>query len=234
MQRTERMFQLVLLLRGGNIKTAQWLARELGVSERTVYRDMQGLSLSGVPVEGEAGVGYRIRPGWDLPPMMFDREEATALVLGVRMVSAWADPALQRAARRVLRKVQAVAPPRMAQDLGNSILFAPDFFIDDELSARLGEVRCALEGRRKIAMAYTRADGQQSERVVRPLALSFWGGAWSMSAWCELREDFREFRIDRIGAMRVCEETFEEEHGRTLVDYLARVQDEDCTQPARA
>jgi predicted DNA-binding transcriptional regulator YafY len=234
MQRTERLFQLVLLLRGGNIKTAQWLAKELGVSERTIYRDVQALSLSGVPIEGEAGVGYRIRPGWDLPPLMFSREEAKALVLGVRMVSAWADPELQRAARRVLDKVRAVAPPEMANDLTDSTLFAPDFCISRKLSARLGELRHALEAKRKVHIEYVRADGAGSDRTVRPLSLTYWGGVWSLSGWCELRDDFREFRVDRMQTLTVVAETFEETPGQTLQDYIAKVQAEEWPPPEDA
>lgn len=200
MRRADRLFQLVFLLRRGPITTARNLARELQVSERTVYRDIQALSLSGVPVEGEAGVGYILRREFELPPLMFTGDEAKALVLGARIVQAWGDPALQQAARRVLDKVSAVTPP--------------------EVRETLGLVRHALDSSRKIHFTYERADGAASRRTVRPLGLFYWGNTWSFAAWCELRRDFRNFRLDRMNGPSLLDTAFKAEKGKTLNDYL--------------
>ena len=149
--------------------TAHELSQILEVSERTVYRDVQSLILSGIPIEGEAGVGYVLRRGMELPPLMFTNEEAKALVLGARMVQAWGDPLLERAAKRVLEKIDAVAPPAVQKELAARTLQAPQFHIDREMRERLGLVRQSIDERRKLRFAYERADGEQTQRTVRPL-----------------------------------------------------------------
>jgi predicted DNA-binding transcriptional regulator YafY len=223
MRKAERLFQLALIMRAGRVVTAHRLARELGVCERTIYRDMEALTLAGVPIDGEAGVGYRMRPGWELPPLMFDREEAKALMLGVRMVRAWADPALRRAAGRVLEKVEAVAPPALLNALSDETLLAPGFHVSREVAARLQVVREAIETHHKLRLAYTRADGESSKRTVRPLGLVYWGSTWTLSAWCEERRAFREFRIDRMQSCTPLKSTFPDEPGKRFKDYLAQV-----------
>lgn len=228
MNRAERLFKLVLLLRRSRTTTARQLARELDVSERTVYRDVQSLVLSGVPVDGEAGVGYVLRREYDLPPLMFDNEEAEALLLGARMVQAWGDSGLERAAKGVLDKVRAVAGPTLRASLDSQTLLVPDFHINEDVRQKLGVVREGVRQQRKIQFHYTRADGAQAVRVVRPLGLFYWGTTWSFGAWCELRKAFRNFRVDRMGDMTLTDRHFESEPGKLLDDYLRGIQTEDC------
>lgn len=226
MRRADRLFQLILLLRRGRVTTAEKLARELQVSERTIYRDVQALSLSGVPIEGEAGVGYILRREFELPPLMFTREEAKALVLGARMVQAWGDAELKLAARNVIEKVGAVAPPDVKAAFDDETIQAPAFHVPEDVRACLAQVRKALEGRRKIRMGYTRADGAPSTRTVRPLGLFYWGNTWSLAAWCELRMGFRNFRLDRMGELKVLKTVYKEEAGKSLNDFIRAVSDE--------
>jgi predicted DNA-binding transcriptional regulator YafY len=219
MRRADRLFQIVLCLRRRRVVTARDLARALGVSERTIYRDVQELSACGMPIESAAGVGYRLLRGFDLPPLMFDREELQALRLGARMVRSWADPDLSQAASNALRKIEAVLPPEL--DIAGETLFAPHLH---PYPVRLvGLLRRAAADQQKARIGYTRPDGDLSERTVRPLGLFYWGATWTLLAWCELRQDFRSFRLDRIGEVEVTEEPFQPETGKTLEDFLARL-----------
>ncbi len=223
MRRADRLFRIIQLLRRRSVATAAWLAQELEVSERTVYRDIRDLSLSGVPIEGEAGVGYVLRRGFDLPPLMFTEAEIEAMVLGARVVTSWADPAMAKAAADALARVEAVLPDRLRERLTSTPLFAPGFRVPTQVLEKLAPLRGALESRRKVRLAYTDEAGADSERMVRPLGLFFWGTTWSLTAWCELREDFRSFRLDRMRAMSVATDRYTEEPGRTIEDYFARV-----------
>lgn len=226
MHKAERLFQLVMLLRRSRTITARDLAIALEVSERTIYRDIQSLILSGVPVEGEAGVGYILRRDFDLPPLMFSREEAQALSLGAQMVRAWGDPTLERAARAVLDKVRAVAPPALLSEFESRTLRVPDFHIDPCIREKLGIVREGIVRCERIQFEYERADGAASSRTARPLGLFFWGSVWSFAAWCELRRGFRNFRVDRASAISLTGERFVTEPGKTLEAYIASVEKE--------
>lgn len=228
MHKAERLFQLVILLRRSRTITARDLADQLGVSERTIYRDIQSLVLSGVPVEGEAGVGYILRRDFDLPPLMFTSEEAQALLLGARMVQAWGDADLEAAARGALDKVRAVASRAMLDALDSQTILVPDFHIDPIVRKRLGIVRRGILEQRKIRFEYTRADGERAERTVRPLGLFYWGNTWSFAAWCELRRAFRNFRVDRMGGMAVLPEQFANEPGKSLEEYIEAIEKEVC------
>ena len=225
MRRADRLFQIIQLLRRRNVATAGWLAGELEVSERTVYRDIRDLMLSGVPIEGEAGVGYVLRRGFDLPPLMFTDAEIEAMVLGARVVTSWGDAGLAKAAADALARVESVLPDRLKARLTGTPLFAPGFHVPQQVAASLTVVRGAIDARRKVRMAYTGADGAGTERTVRPLGLFFWGTTWSFAGWCELRTDFRSFRLDRIGRLDVLPERFQDEAGRTIDDYFARRDD---------
>lgn len=220
MRRADRLFQLIQLLRRRNVATAAWLATQLEVSERTVYRDVRDLMLSGVPIEGEAGVGYILRRGFDLPPLMFSEAEIEAMVLGARVVKSWGDAGLAKAADEALARVEAVLPDRLRERLNRTPLFAPGFHIQATFAQSLGVLRRAIDERRKVRLAYTAADGSDTDRTVRPLGLFFWGPSWSLAGWCELRGDFRSFRLDRMRELTPLPERFADEPGRTLDDYL--------------
>lgn len=227
MRRADRLFQIVGLLHARRLVTAATLAEELSVSVRTVYRDVADLVDGGVPIEGEAGVGYRMAKGWDLPPLTFDREEIEALVVGARMAQANADPALADAARRALVKIEAAIPPPMRRVLLATPLFAPIRRNRDTFRSQALEVlRTAIGQRQKVALSYTRADGAQSTRTIRPVGLYFWGQWWSIAAWCELREGWRSFRLDRTDGLDVLDETYPEDEGTTLEAYVRWIEAE--------
>lgn len=235
MRRADRLFQIIQILRTRRtVITASRLAEELEVSERTVYRDISDLIVSGVPIEGEAGVGYVLRRGFDLPPLMFTREEIEALVIGIRLVSSWTDTQLARAARQALSKVEAVLPPALHTKLTNTHLYAPDIFIPTAMARAMAPIRVAIEHSRKLHFDYAREDGLHSERTVCPLALFYWGSAWTLGAWCELRTDFRNFRLDRIGALNLLDDNFGPEPGRTLEDFYRRMSEQTHEYPRPA
>jgi predicted DNA-binding transcriptional regulator YafY len=223
MRRADRLFQIVnVLRRRRTATTAAHLAERLGVSERTVYRDIRDLILAGTPIDGEAGVGYRIRPGYDLPPLMFDRDEIQALVLGARIVRQFGDPALARASDAILGKVAAIVPKDLAPLVAGTRLFVPSTIGAGRSADALTLAREALLARRKLELSYATTEGATTTRTVRPLGIFFWGRTWTLAAWCELRQDFRNFRLDRIARSTMLDETFEDETGKALRDMLAR------------
>ncbi len=221
MRRADRLFQLVQLLRNKRMTTADLIAAELRISKRTVYRDIADLQRSGIPVRGEAGVGYRLERGFELPPLTFNSDEIEALVIGARMAEAFGDPEMARAARSAMTKVEAVLPGPLRRVLQDTALFAPAMPWHAERARGLQLLRQATAERRRLSFAYVRADGESSERVVRPLGLYFWGNAWSLAAWCELREAYRNFRPDRMTGVQVLHEPFDGADGIDLAGYVA-------------
>ena len=222
MRRADRLFQIVQLLRRRRtVATAKQIAAKLEISERTVYRDIRDLVLAGTPIDGEAGVGYRLRPDYDLPPLMFDREEIQALVLGVRIVRQVGDAALARASDSILAKVATVLPKELEPLLAETRLFAPARIRGSRSADALAVTREALTSQRRIGLRYANERGEETERIIRPLGVFFWGKTWTLAAWCELRVDFRNFRLDRVSEATLLDR-FEEEPGRTLRDLLAR------------
>jgi predicted DNA-binding transcriptional regulator YafY len=226
MRRADRLFQIVQHLRGRRLTTAAQLAGWLQVSARTVYRDIRDLGISGVPVEGEAGVGYRLRPGFDLPAIMFTIDEVEALVAGARMVESWGGPALGSHARSAIAKIALALPPARREEIESTRLFAPGFLVPQGAAAGLETVRQAILQRRKLHIEYVDGSNRASARTLDPLALNFWGTTWSIAAWCESREDFRVFRLDRIRSLQMGDEKFEEVPGRTLEDFVRSVSGE--------
>jgi predicted DNA-binding transcriptional regulator YafY len=196
------------------------LAEKLEVSERTIYRDVADLVASGVPIDGEAGVGYILRSGFDLPPLMFTREELAALTLGARFVKAWGGARLALAAEEALVKIEAVLPDREKRVVAETNLFAFGFSLPDETREVVDRLERAIAERRRMHVVYEALDGERSERDLRPLGLYHWGKVWTLAAWCELRSDFRNFRADRITELADCGDTFRDEPGRTLRDFL--------------
>lgn len=222
MRRADRLFQIAQYLRGRRLTTARQLADWLAVSERTIYRDVRDLSLSGIPIEGEAGVGYRIRAGFDLPPLMFAPDEIDALVIGMRMVQAWGGPQLGASAAAALAKITLALPKDKRDFVEATALFAPDFHIDPLHGERLESVRQAIARRCKLILDYVDADARHTCRTIWPLALYFWGGNWSLAAWCETRSGFRSFRLDRIGTLQHAD-IYPEQEGRRLADFVRSV-----------
>lgn len=232
MRRAERLFQIVQLIRGRRLSTATFIAERLDVSERTVYRDVAELMAQGVPIEGEAGVGYRMNAGFDLPPLMFTKDEAQALVASVRLAQPRLDAALARQAEGALSKILAVLP-RAARAAAESLaLYAPAIGIDDTTRQRLEVLRVATEARQKLRIDYLDAQEQPSQRTVRPLGSFYWGAVWTLAAWCESRAGIRSFRVDRIQALQVLDERFRDEPGKTLADLFRRIEGE-RSRPSR-
>jgi predicted DNA-binding transcriptional regulator YafY len=218
-RRADRLFRIVQRLRRRSTVTATVLAAELEVSLRTVYRDVQDLVVSGVPIRGEAGVGYTLAKGFDLPPLMFNEEEIEALVLGARIVESRGDAALAAAARDVLTKVEAVLPARLKENLADAPLFALGFRRRPGVD-HLRALRGAIRDRRKISFGYRDRADAATARTVQPLGVFYWGDVWSLGAWCELREGFRNFRLDRMNDLAVLEQVFVSAPGRTLRDFF--------------
>ncbi len=223
MRRADRLFHLIQRVRGRRLTTAAWLAQRLEVSERTIYRDVADLLHQGVPIEGEAGVGYRLGAGFDLPPMMFTQEEAKALVASVRMAQAWLDPALAASAEDALGKILSVLPADARAAAESLAVFAPTGGLPAPAQRTLQTLREAAQERRKVFINYKDVADKTSERTLRPLGCFYWGKVWTLAAWCEQRQDFRSFRIDRVSYVRRLDEQFRDEPGRTLAD-LARLE----------
>jgi predicted DNA-binding transcriptional regulator YafY len=179
---------------------------------------------SGVPIEGEAGVGYVLKAGFDLPPLMFKEAEIEALVLGARIVETWADAELAEAASNAIAKIEAVIPERLRGYMADTALLAPSSWHMAPVSFDVADIRRAVRGLIKVHFRYSDVLGQGSERTVRPLSLAYFGPVWILAAWCELRDDFRTFRLDRIADFAVTGERFKPERGKTLHDFLKRPQ----------
>ncbi len=220
MRRADRLFQIVQFLRTRRVTTARWLAERLEVSERTIYRDIQDLLANAVPIEGEAGVGYVIRKGYDLPPLMFTPEELSALALGASIVDSWADVALSTAAQSALSKIESSLPSALKGKLADQRLFSPMQRLSPEAAHNMAELRRAMDERAKLRIRYTRLDGVSSERVIWPLGLFFWGQVWTLGAWCEKRRSLRNFRMDRIHSLQWLEKTYPDMPGRRLQDLI--------------
>lgn len=220
MRRADRLFQIVQLIRGRRLSTAQFLAQRLEVSERTVYRDVADLMAQGVPIEGEAGVGYRMRPGFDLPPLMFTHDEAQALVAAVRIARSRLDTALSSDAEAALSKILAVLPAPARAAAESLAVYAPEVHFDADTRARLETLRRATEARRFVTIRYVDLKDQPSERRLRPLGCFYWGAVWTLAAWCEVRSAFRSFRVDRIRQLDVADTSFRDEPGKTLADLF--------------
>jgi predicted DNA-binding transcriptional regulator YafY len=223
MRRADRLFLIIHALRGRRTALqARALAQTLGVSLRTVYRDVADLQLSGVPIEGEAGVGYVLRKGADIPPLMFSADELEALVVGTRFVRAFAGEKLAQGAQTALMKIEAVLPPALRERSERTRIYAPVWRDEHQaaFAARLDQLHAAIEAQQVLRLAYRDEGGALSTRQVEPLCLAFWGGKWTLGSWCRLRRDFRNFRPDRIETLDDANERFEERPGCDMAAYL--------------
>ncbi len=229
MRRADRLFQIVQYLRGGRLLTARALADRLEVSDRTIYRDIADLVGSGVPIEGEAGIGYLMRSGYDLPPLMFNRAEIAALVAGARMIRSFGGADMALAAEEALTKIEAVLPEALRASAAGVAIDAHDAgALSDKDRAMVDRLDRATADHLKVTLVYRDAEGRPSERTVRPLGLWFWGKVWTLIAWCELRDDFRMFRIDRIAAATESA-PFRPERDKSLKTFL---QSDACRRPS--
>lgn len=220
MRRTDRLFDLVTALRDGRLHRAQDLADRLGVSVRTLYRDMETLQASGIPVEGERGVGYILTAPVTLPPLNLTLLELEALELGMAVVAEAADPELQAAARSLSGKIDAVIPADRTAPK-DSWAFAVHPFADAARGFRhMPSLRAAIRARQKLSLSYRNAEGAASARTIRPLQMDYRGRVWTLTAWDETTSGFQTFRVDRIDDLRALPELFVDEPGKSLADYL--------------
>ena len=213
MNRTERLFALMdALRRHRRPVTAASLADELGVSLRTIYRDVQVLIGLGAPIDGEAGLGYLLRPGFFLPPLMFSEDELEALVLGARWVARQSDTALTQAASNALAKIAAASPKDLRDAMANTGLWVAPIAKDASAVADVKLVREAIRREHKLRIAYVAETGASTERAIWPIAMAFFERRQTVAAWCELRRAFRHFRTDRITAMTPTGERYPTRH----------------------
>ena len=217
MRRTDRLFDLIQILRDGRLHRAGEMAERLGVSVRTIWRDMATLMASGLPVEGERGVGYILRAPITLPPMSLTGAELDALRAGVRLVAEGADPALARAARVLAIKIASVTPAPPEDDGDDLFVFTGKE--TNRATAHVPILRRAIKSRQRLTLTYIDPDGRETHRDIRPLALDLKSRVWSLAAWCEHRNGFRNFRVDRIMAITETGEVFRHQPGQTLADY---------------
>jgi len=219
LSRSERLLALLQALRRRRSPVSgRVLAEELGVSLRTLYRDILSLQGQGAEIEGEAGLGYVLKPGFWLPPLMLSQEEIEALVLGARWVGARTDDKLARAARDAIAKISAVLPPRLRDDVEASTLIVPGKAAD-AAALDLAPIRVAIRSERKLALEYRDAQGARTERTIWPFGVGYFDEARVVMAWCELRQGFRHFRADRIASCRPLETRYPLSRRRLLKDW---------------
>lgn len=224
MTKAERLFELTLLLRSRRTAiTAETIAELMQISPRTVYRDVQSLIMAGVPVTGEPGVGYMIRPGNHLPPLLFTPDELQALIVGSRMVQAFTDKDLAQGARTAELKIRSVLTEQLKRHAEQQPYRIPIMESDDPLREVHGRLRRACEQHHKIRVFYQDEKQLQSERILWPLAMVGWSGVWTLLAWCELRRDYRNFRFDRIESLEVLAEQFNPTEEINIAHYLRHI-----------
>jgi predicted DNA-binding transcriptional regulator YafY len=234
MRRADRLFDIIQTLRTARKPmTAAMLAEALEVTVRTIYRDVATLQARRVPIEGEAGVGYVLRRGFDLPPLMFTVEEIEAVTVGARLVQRLRDRELQAAARRVLDKVTVVLPESLRSHLDRP------FYVSSGLAAEpqgidIAELRGAIRDQRKLRIAYVDERRRRTRRTIWPLAMAYYVDVTLVGAWCELRKDLRNFRVERIENARMLAERFQDPQGRLLAQWLELPKERAGDRPGEA
>lgn len=220
MRRADRLFRITEILKHKrHAITAQQLATELEVSVRTIYRDIADLMASHVPIIGEAGTGYVLDKRYVIKPMMFDAEELDALVLGAQMVESWGDKDIAKSAKRALDKICSGLPPSLSYLRDDAVLFSLPSEAKPLITIDFGALRRAIREKQLVQFDYLNAQKVPSARTARPLALAFFGPVWLLLGWCELRNDFRNFRLDRMSSLIISDTKFENEKGKRLQDY---------------
>jgi predicted DNA-binding transcriptional regulator YafY len=222
MRRSDRLFDIIQRLRTApGPVTAAALAADLEVTPRTVYRDIATLQARRVPIEGAAGVGYVLRRGFDLPPLMFTIDEVEAIAVGARLVRRLRDPKLQEAAEAVLAKVTVVLPDRMRSHLSATPIYVSPGITAEAQGTDLADMRAAIRDSRKLYIAYADEKGRRSNRTIWPIAMAYYVDVTLVGAWCELRADYRNFRVERIQSSRVLDEHFDQDNGRLFREWSA-------------
>ncbi|MGB5959823.1 MAG: YafY family protein [Coleofasciculaceae cyanobacterium] len=225
MRKADRLFQLVNLIRSHQPITAEQLAERIGVSVRTIYRYIDDISVSGIPVYGESGIGYVMDKDFELPPLTLNQDELAALMLGVEMLSRATGDDLAAAAKTLLSKIGAVLPPR-SFDPTHTPVRALGESLNDQSLKYWNDLYRAIQQKQAIRIVYLSLSEQLSQRVIFPLGLFYWGGKWTVGTWCQLRNSYRDFRVDRIKSLDFASD-FESSEEITLEAYttfqLARI-----------
>jgi len=226
MRRADRLFDIIQSLRTATHPvTAAALAERLEVTVRTIYRDIAALQGSRVPIEGAPGLGYVLRRGFDLPPLMFTAEEADAIAVGVRLLRRLRDAKLERAAESVLAKLTVVVPAPLQSHLVSAPVYVSDGSTPTPDGIDPADLRQAIHQARKVAITYIDENGRRTRRTIRPVAMAYYVDVTLLGAWCELRNDFRNFRVDRILGAEFLEDRFLAESGKLLAGWLALPKD---------
>ena len=222
-RRSDRLFDLIQILRDGQLHTARQLAQRVEVSERTIWRDMATLKASGVPVEGERGVGYMVTSPITLPPINLTMGELEALHLAVAILGEATDPELAQNAKTLAEKIDAVLPENTGPpSAGWGYAVHPYAFADARAGFKhMPLLRDGVREQKVLRISYLSLSGEKTSRLIRPIQLNYWGRVWTLSAWCELREGFRTFRVDRINSVIDTGASFKEEAGKSLADFIA-------------
>ena len=222
MRRADRLFDIIQALRTApHPVTAAALAEQLEVTVRTIYRDIAALQGSRVPIEGAPGLGYVLRCGYDLPPLMLTTEEADAIATGVRLLRRLRDAKLQQAAESVLAKLAVVVPEPLQSHLVSAPIYVSDGDAPPTTGVDPAELRAAIHQARKVAITYVDETGHHTHRTILPIAMAYYVDATLLGAWCELRNDFRNFRVDRISNAQLLDERFLAESSKLMAEWLA-------------
>ena len=222
MRRSDRLFDIIQQLRtASQPTTAATLAAALEVTVRTVYRDVATLQARRVPIEGAPGIGYVLRKSFDLPPLNFTIDEIEAIAVGARMVHRLKDPKLQEAAQSVLAKVTVAVPERLRPHIADAPIYVSPGMTAEAQGADLAEVRAAIRDSRKLYIAYADEQGRRTNRTIWPIAMAYYVDVTLVGAWCELRADYRNFRVERIASSRVLDEHFDQDNGRLFREWSA-------------
>jgi predicted DNA-binding transcriptional regulator YafY len=230
MRKASRLFEIIQILKlAGRPVTAQSIADRLEVTVRSIYRDIAALQAMRVPIEGGRGIGYILRAGFDLPPLMFSIEETEAIVLALALLKRTGDRQLKGAAERVTDKIAAAVPQPLRQVVMGNALYAWGTVAPEPPGVDLGMIRQAIRDERKLEIAYRDEQGRDTHRIVRPIALIYYSAYTNLVAWCELRTALRNFRSDRIMTSRPVEAFFVGEGDRLRADWIAGWQ---INQPA--
>jgi predicted DNA-binding transcriptional regulator YafY len=222
MRRADRLFDIIQTLRAATGPvTAAALAERLEVTVRTVYRDVATLQARRVPIEGAPGIGYVLARGFDLPPLMFTTEEIEAILVGARLLRRTGDPGLQEAADSVLSKLTVMLPDMLREHLGRAPYYVSDYGARTSPAVDLSEIRAAIRDTRKVRITYLDEKGSRTRRTIWPIAVAYYVQATLIAAWCELRNDYRHFRTDRIAVATVLDERYLPDDGRLMAGWLA-------------
>jgi predicted DNA-binding transcriptional regulator YafY len=220
MRRADRLFDIIQALRGAKgPMTATDLAARLEVTPRTIYRDIATLQARQIPIDGAAGLGYLLRRGFDLPPLMFTAEETEAILVGALLTRRTGDPGLKAAADNVLSKIAAILPSALQGQMTSPSFFVSEHGASEPAVADLALIRRAIRTRNKLEIDYLDREGEPTSRRIWPIAVAYFVEVTLVCAWCELRNDYRHFRADRIQSLKVSEETFSTDGGKLLKDW---------------